>query len=222
MNSFANIAIQKARPLPVIILADTSGSMSEHGKIDALNTALREMVRSFGEQSRLNAEIHVGIITFGPEVVFHDIKPAYQYEKVPMFDAKGGTPLGQALALTQKIIEDGNLVPLRSYRPTIVVISDGMPTDSWEQPLLDFLTSEKASKSMRLAMGIGPDADKDMLAKFINDPAIPVIKGNDARDIEKFLKCVSTSVIQRSIKSNPNSIEKSAIVEIFEEEELEF
>ena len=40
-------AAPTARPLPVLVLADASGSMSQEGKIDALNVALREMISSF-------------------------------------------------------------------------------------------------------------------------------------------------------------------------------
>lgn len=57
------------RPLPVIVLADVSGSMSEDGKIDILNNALKSMILSFGAESKLlRAEIQVGLITFGGEV----------------------------------------------------------------------------------------------------------------------------------------------------------
>ena len=58
-------AAATARPLPVIILADISGSMSVDGKIDALNAALKDMLHTFAQESRLNAEIQVAIITFG-------------------------------------------------------------------------------------------------------------------------------------------------------------
>ncbi len=58
-------AAKSARPIPVIILADTSGSMSVDGKIDALNQALGHMINTFKGESRLNAEIHLSVITFG-------------------------------------------------------------------------------------------------------------------------------------------------------------
>ena len=58
---------QAARPLPVIILADTSGSMAADGKIDALNQSLREMLATFSTTDDLRAEIYVAIITFGGE-----------------------------------------------------------------------------------------------------------------------------------------------------------
>ena len=47
MNTLKKFAVAKARALPVIILADTSGSMSVDGKIAALNEAIKNMVSTF-------------------------------------------------------------------------------------------------------------------------------------------------------------------------------
>ncbi|MEI6423527.1 MAG: VWA domain-containing protein [Lentisphaerota bacterium] len=226
-SKFKNVTIQTARPLPVFILADKSGSMAEHGKIEALNNSLRDMIRSLGGQSRLHAEISVAIIPFGGEPCLQSpLKPACQYEDkdIPIFEAVGRTPLGQALNEVRKMIENRECVPSRSYRPTIVLISDGKPTDTgeWEPALDELLKSERVAKTTRLAMGIGPDADEKMLKKFINDLEIPLIHGKDAGDIEKFLRCVTMSVTQRSVQANPNSIVKAEIKELFKEEELDF
>jgi len=220
MVGFKDITVQRARTLPVFILADTSGSMDADGKIDALNTALKEMIRSLGAQSRVSAEIWVAIITFGREATVHtDLQPAYQYEEIPVLTANGGTPFGQALNLMQQILEDKDRFPEGAYVPTIVVISDGQPTDSWEPALESLLSSSRAT---RLAMGIGPDKVDEVLAQFINDPDIPVVGYRDARDIEKFFKCVSMSVTQRSVQADPDSISKNEIKDLYEEEDLDF
>ena len=75
MSSLKKFTIATPRPLPVIILADTSGSMSEHGKIEALNNALKEMMSSFSQESRRAAEIQVAIITFGGQANLHRKPP---------------------------------------------------------------------------------------------------------------------------------------------------
>ena len=49
MSKLKEFVMASARPLPVIILADISGSMSTNGKIDALNDAIAEMIETFGE-----------------------------------------------------------------------------------------------------------------------------------------------------------------------------
>ena len=43
MGAFDEIVIQEARPLPLLVLADTSGSMSHENHIGILNEAMREM-----------------------------------------------------------------------------------------------------------------------------------------------------------------------------------
>ncbi len=65
MSSLKKFAMATPRPLPVIVLADTSGSMGENGKIEAPNAAMKGMVSTFAKESRLRAEIQVGLITFG-------------------------------------------------------------------------------------------------------------------------------------------------------------
>ncbi|HCL3660119.1 TPA: tellurite resistance protein TerY, partial [Pseudomonas aeruginosa] len=65
MSELKKFQVQTARPLPIIVLADTSGSMSVDGKIEALNKGLKDMISSFAGESRLRAEIQVSVITFG-------------------------------------------------------------------------------------------------------------------------------------------------------------
>src|SRR5580692_3339924 len=65
MTELKEFTVSSARPLPVIVLADVSGSMSEDGKIQSLNQAVREMLEAFRDEDDLRAEIHVAVITFG-------------------------------------------------------------------------------------------------------------------------------------------------------------
>lgn len=67
MSELKKFQVQTARPLPVIVLADTSGSMSVDGKIEALNRGLKDMVASFASESRLRAELQVSVIAFGQQ-----------------------------------------------------------------------------------------------------------------------------------------------------------
>ena len=106
-------AAPQARPLPVIILADVSGSMSENGKIEALNVAVRQMVTSFANESRLRAEIQVGLITFGGrQAQLHlPLVSAHAVNEVIAFSAAGATPMGAAFKLAKQILEDKDRVP---------------------------------------------------------------------------------------------------------------
>ena len=70
-HEFDGFVMPKAKMLPVILLLDVSGSMSYDGKIDELNSSVREMLQSFTEEQVIQSEINVSIITFGSEVKLH-------------------------------------------------------------------------------------------------------------------------------------------------------
>ncbi len=196
------------RPLPVLILADVSGSMGYSGKIDALNQSVRDMVRAFATEDNLNAEIHVGVITFGGEARVHiPLQPAVRIEWTDM-DARGMTPLGAALDLAKGIIEDREQVPSKAYRPTVVLVSDGMPNDDWEGRMHNFIHEGRTAKVDRMALAIGPDADLKMLQDFLSDPEKQVFSASDAVQITRFFRFVTMSISMRSRSINPNSIPK--------------
>src|SRR4051812_9067631 len=50
MSKLKEFTVSSARPLPVIVVADVSGSMGTDGKIEALNAAVAEMLSAFAEE----------------------------------------------------------------------------------------------------------------------------------------------------------------------------
>ena len=171
MSKLKEFTASTARPLPVLLLADISGSMSANGKIEALNDAVQEMLDSFGREDDSRAEIHVSVVTFGQAgaKVHQPLTPASKVQWARM-TASGGTPMGAAFDVATGIIDDRAQIPSRAHRPTIVLVSDGQPTDDWQGPLKRVLASERASKAARFAMGIGDDADAAMLGAFLATP----------------------------------------------------
>ncbi len=207
MTKLTEFTVSTAKPLPVIILADTSGSMSVNGKIDALNLALGDMIASFADQPEGRAEIHVSVITFGKEAKVHtDLAPATESILTPL-EAKGMTPLGGALDLARELIEDKVKVPGRAYTPTIVLVSDGLPNDDWEASLDRLLKSERGRKAQRFALGVGEDADVAVLKRFLADPDARIYGASDARQIKSFFRWVTMSIVARSRSVSPNEPE---------------
>lgn len=206
MNSqFREFTQAEARALPVIILADISGSMGAYGKIDALNQAIRDMLAAFSSGDDLRADIQVAVVTFGGGARVHvPLQPARAVEWTDM-KASGGTPMGAAMALAADIIEDRGQIGSRAYRPTVVLVSDGAATDN-PQAGLNRLTKEgRAQKADRMAMAIGADADLDMMRAFL--PAgRELFVTADARRIADFFEFVTMSTTTRSRAVNPNDI----------------
>ncbi|MBS4024151.1 MAG: VWA domain-containing protein [Clostridia bacterium] len=213
LNDFT---VKEARPLPVLILADVSGSMQGE-KIKLLNTSIREMVSSLASIDDVRGRFQVGIVTFGEEVKIHQHLANVDTIKLTEMNAAGKTPMGEAFGVITSIIEDKNQISSRAYTPTIVLVSDGLPTDyygssnstvneylEWEALKL-LHTSPRASKCLRLAMGIGTDADINMLKAFINNPTVPVIQSKDATGISNFFKWVTMSTLSRMSSADPNA-----------------
>jgi uncharacterized protein YegL len=220
MTTLNEFAFQSARPFPVILMLDVSGSMKTNGKIDVLNSSVSQMLATFAEEDNNQVDLQVAIVTFGAkEARFHqNLKPADQIVWQNM-QAAGDTPLGLALKLVTDLIEDRSQIPSRAYAPTIVLVSDGIPTDEWKPQLERLLSSERASKATRIVLGIGDDADILMLAEFMHNPDAQVLRAHEARLIRNFFRCVTMSVTQRSRSTNPNQphIPKQTDLESFED-----
>ena len=215
LNSYV---AREPRALPIFILADTSGSMRGE-KISELNLALREMLTALKDVDDIRGKFQLCVIGFGGDV--NVLQPLADIDglQLPELNAAGNTPMGEAFDT------------VRAYAPTIVLISDGIPTDcseeiyhskeysKWE-PLNNLHSAERSSKSQRLALGIGADADFGMLKEFINNPEIPVIKANDASGITKFFRWVTMSTVARMNSVNPNSASTVAPMFDMDEEDI--
>lgn len=199
---------QAASPFPVIILADTSGSMAADGKIDVLNQSLRDMLSTFSMTNNLLAEIYVAIIAFGGEARLHThLMPASQVDFGDL-QAAGGTPLGQAMNFAATLIDDKSRIPSSAYRPTVVLVSDGHPTDAWESALDKLTQQGRVQKADRIALAIGADADIGVLQRFLDTPEKNVFRAADARQIKDFFRYVTMTVSTRTRSANPNDVPK--------------
>ena len=164
-----------AKPMLVLLLLDTSGSMSGP-KIETLNATVRQMLADFAKKERSGIEVHVSIITFGDSVNrLQPFTPASSINFQPL-SADGMVLLGAALRAAKDVIEDKDETPSRAYRPTVILVSNGQPNDQWEEALCAFISEGRSSKCDRMAMAIGCDADKDMLGRFIEGTRNPLFE----------------------------------------------
>ncbi|MCH5165490.1 MAG: VWA domain-containing protein [Clostridiales bacterium] len=231
----ANYMRKEGRALPVFLLVDISGSMRGE-KIETVNVALKEMINSFKKIENPIGVIELCIITFGDQKA-QVVKPLSKILDTDQFEfsAGGSTPMGKAFDVVSDMIEDYEIVSRRAYTPTIVLISDGNPTDfdgysstmkdddiyEWEA-LKRLQYGIRSSKATRLAMGIGADMDSRILRAFINNESIPAIKARDNDTISKFFKWVTMSISVRSISVNPDVPVIGDTEDLFDKGEIEF
>lgn len=186
------------RPLHFIWIADCSGSMGVDGKIQALNTAIRDVIPLMQSVADENpyARVLVRAIKFSNGAQWHISQPT------PIADfkwidltAEGVTDLGRALTL----LADALKIPPMSERalpPVLVLISDGQPTDDFDKGLKALFSQPWGKKAVRIAIAIGRDADLNVLQKFIDHPEIKPLQANNAEQLVKFIKWVSTAVLK--------------------------
>ena len=194
-----------AKPLPVVLLLDVSSSMSGD-KIENLNKAVEDMLDNFAQEEKMETEILVSVITFGNQVELQ--VPYIKASQVQWqgLQANGMTPMGTALKMAKAMIEDKETTPSRAYRPTIVLVSDGQPNDSWEKPLEDFISEGRSSKCDRMAMAIGRDADETVLKRFIEGTPHDLFYAENAGQLHEFFQRVTMSVTMRTQSKNPNVV----------------
>jgi uncharacterized protein YegL len=194
------------RPLHFIWIADCSGSMETDGKIQALNTAIREAIPHMQKvtDENPNADVMVRAVKFSNGAQWH----ISQTTKVADFKwadltAGGVTDMGKALRM---VAEQLKVLPERGLPPVLVLISDGQPTDDFDGGLKEILDQPWGKKAVRIAIAIGEDADLDVLQKFINNPEIKPLRANTPEALVRYIKWVSTAVLKSA--SSPASQSK--------------
>jgi uncharacterized protein YegL len=184
------------RPLPVILLVDTSGSMSADGKIGVLDTSIEAMARDFATRELEGEPIQIAVIAFGGEraELVQPLVAAGELVWRPLH-AAGQTPLGEALALVRALLEDPRQFPGDDTPPpTLVLVSDGRPTDAWRPQLEALLTSEYAAKASRFAIAIGADADWPMLRAFLQGTDGHALEAYETRDIADRFRHIAMAI----------------------------
>ena len=214
----ANFTVAKAKPLPVVLLLDVSSSMGGES-IKKLNIAVKEMISDFASAEKNEVEILVSIITFGAKVLLHTPYTSAKDIEWQDLTVSGSTPMGTAFSMAKAMIEDKETTPSRAYRPTIVLVSDGEPTDSWQQPLRALVNDGRSNKCDRMAMAIGGAASNSVLNEFISGTENKVFTAADASQIQEFFKFVTMSVTTRTNSQNANVVPKPEEIEQVVKEE---
>jgi uncharacterized protein YegL len=192
-----------ARPLHFIWIADCSGSMSGD-KIQSLNTAIRNAIPEMKNvaQSNPHAQVLVRAVKFSSGAQWHIHQPtpveSFQWSDL---NAGGVTDMGKAFNL---VAEQLKMPPMdqRGLPPVLVLVSDGYPTDDANRGLKRIMDEPWGRKAVRIAIGIGDDADYAMLQKFIGHSEIAPLCAKNADTLTQYIRWASTATIQAA--SAPN------------------
>lgn len=198
------------KPLHFIWIADCSGSMNVGGKIQALNTAIREAIPHMRKaaQNNPNAQVLVRAVRFSDGAYWHIAQPVpvEQFEWADL-QAAGATDMGKALKLVAEQLKAPPM-PERALPPVLVLISDGQPTDDFAAGLNALLDLPWGKKAVRIAIAIGGDANLEVLQRFINNPELQPLQANNPEALVTRIRWASTAVLESA--SSPHSEPKGA------------
>ena len=92
-------------------------------------------------------------------------------------------------------------MPNRALPPVLVLASDGQPTDDYSAGLQELLNSSWGSKSIRMAIAIGRDADVDVLQQFIDNLDFPPVSASNPEALIERIRWASTAGLK--VASSP-------------------
>lgn len=199
----SRVAIAR-KTMTLFFLVDTSGSMCGE-KIGSLNEAVRETIPDLNDLSVSNpdAAIKIAALQFDSDVKWLYPQPI-EAEKFQWNDlqADGVTALGGALdELNSKLSKSQFMQEAAgSYAPVIILLSDGGPTDDFDAALERIKKNNWFKHAIKVAIAIGNDADKNVLAQFAGTSEAVFEVHNKAalRAIIKFVSVTSSQVNSKS------------------------
>jgi len=154
------------RRLPVYLLLDCSESMVGES-LAGVQAGVEMMIRSLRSDPHALETVWLSCITFDSEARLLFPLSELSDVQVPCLAPKPGTALGAALNLCADRIE----VEVRKttsdqkgdWRPLIILLTDGQPTDSWKSVLPRLGQKVRPRPANIYAVGCGEDIDSEML-----------------------------------------------------------
>ena len=198
------LATNSATRCPCVLLLDTSGSM--YGKpIEELNAGIQQFLNDACNDEIAKLSLEVGVVTFASGAnVLSEIVPV-EGLVIPTLEAGGSTCLGEGLSLAMDSLAARRKLYKKTgtsaYAPWMTLMTDGQPTDSWEETARRLHKVAEAEKLNFLGIGIGDNVDMDTLIE-ICPPSFPPVKLKGL-NFREFFRWLADSLSQVS-RSAPN------------------
>lgn len=142
---------------PLVLLVDTSGSMS--GDLPDVAAGLDALRAALSRDVVARNRVELVVVTFGGGVAVHgELGEAAVFEP-PKLAANGDTPMGAAIVQALDLLEAKKRAYKESgldyYRPMIFLVTDGEPTDTaiWSEAVRRVREAERDRKIVLLSVG---------------------------------------------------------------------
>lgn len=174
---------------PCILILDCSRSMREDDRIEELNRGVREFRNDLLSDDLATKRVELAVVTMGGKV-----RVQAQFETVDYFNpvdltADDDTPMGEAILTAIDLVESRKEVYRKSgisyFRPWIILITDGEPTDSWHEAAERITAGERAKQFMFFPIGVAGANLNILTAMSVRQPVR--LKGLEFRSMFRWL-----------------------------------
>ena len=195
------------RHVACVFLLDVSGSMVRNDAIGKLNEGMVAFRNHMQNDERTSNVVDTAIVAFGKDVsVVQNWRPVSEMD-APILSANGQTPLGAALRKGLELIEERKSVYKKSgtpyYRPWIFCITDGIPTDDWQDSSKKLKEAEDNKKVVARCVCIENNSNfsRAELHKIFNPGRVLKLESLDFSGLFEFVSSSLAAVSQ----SAPNA-----------------
>jgi len=197
------------KSLVIFFLIDTSGSMRGK-KIGELNAVMEELIPEIRRVGEADTDVKVAVLTFATDVSWMYAEPIsiedFEWSRLR---ADGVTSMGEAFKeLSSRMSRNSYLnSPSLSFAPVIFLMTDGYPSDDYKAGLAALQANSWYKFGLKAALGIGSEANDDMLAEFTGSKDT-VVHAYSGGQLAQMIKVVAVTASQIGSKSMTLSDER--------------
>ncbi len=141
---------------PCVLLLDTSGSMGGM-PIQQLNAGIEAFKQELMNDSLATKRVEIAVVTFGPVQVESEFQTVSNFYPRTL-EASGDTPMGAAIVKGIEMVssrkQEYKNAGIGYFKPWIILITDGEPTDNYHTAAMQVKEGEAASNFAFFAIGV--------------------------------------------------------------------